>query len=225
MNKKCIYIIISMFIFSMLVNFIDYYVQPNYFVKIPIKIVFFLIGPILFFIINKKEFREFVKLFRFNNKKILKSLLLGVLMYLLLILGYILLNDVIDFSNVTNSLTNGMGITSDNFIYVFIYISIINSFLEEFFFRGYGFITLKNHSNRKFAYLFSSFIFSIYHIGMLFEMFDFWVLIILLFGLIIGGFIFNYLNERNNNIYSSWFVHMFANLGINTIGLILFGII
>jgi hypothetical protein len=31
------------------------------------------------------------------------------------------------------------------------------------------------------------------HIGMLFEMFDFWVLIILLLGLIIGGFIFNYL--------------------------------
>ena len=35
----------------------------------------------------------------------------------------------------------------------------------------------------------------------------------------------DYLNELNNNIYSSWFVHMFANFAINTVGFILFGVI
>ena len=47
---------------------------------------------------------------------------------------------------------------------------------------------------------------------------------LLLFGLIIGGCIFNYLNEKNDNIYVSWIVHMFINFGINTVGGILFGI-
>ena len=44
-------------------------------------------------------------------------------------------------------------------------------------------------------------------------------------GLIVGGCIFNYLNEKNDNIYPSWFVHMFANFAINTVGFILFGIL
>ena len=34
-----------------------------------------------------------------------------------------------------------------------------------------------------------------------------------------------YLNEVNDNIYSSWFVHMFCNFAINTIGFILFGVL
>ena len=35
----------------------------------------------------------------------------------------------------------------------------------------------------------------------------------------------DYLNERCENIYMSWLVHMFANFAINTVGCILFGII
>ena len=43
-----------------------------------------------------------------------------------------------------------MGITAGNFLWVAIYISVMNSFLEEFFFRGFGFITLKKYVNIKF---------------------------------------------------------------------------
>jgi membrane protease YdiL (CAAX protease family) len=86
-------------------------------------------------------------------------------------------------------------------------------------------MTLKKHTSRKIAYIFSSAVFAVYHIGMLFEMFNIGVLLLLMFGLIVGGCIFNFLNERNDNIYPSWFVHMFANFAINTVGFILFGII
>ncbi|MDE7361521.1 MAG: CPBP family intramembrane metalloprotease [Oscillospiraceae bacterium] len=222
MNKKSVYIIASVFVFSVLVDLIDAVVQPNYFVKIPIKIFFFLALPVIFFIVNKKEFKEFKKLFVFKKSGILKSLLLGAAVYAVIMSAFFLLRDIIDFSRVTSSLTNGMGITADNFIYVSLYISLMNSFLEEFFFRGYGFITLKKYTNRKFAYIFSSGIFAVYHIGMLIGMFGIGALLLLLFGLIAGGCIFNYLNETNENIYSSWFVHMFANFAINTVGLILF---
>ena len=118
-----------------------------------------------------------------------------------------------------------MGIDKNNFIFVTLYISFINSFLEEFFYRGYAFITLKKHINKKTAYIFSSSIFTIYHIGMLTDFFKFPEIILMIIGLFIGGCIFNYLNEKTNNIYPSWIVHMFTNFGINTIGFILFGII
>ena len=225
MNKKSIYIMISIVVFSIFVCLIDAIIQPNYFVKIPIKILFFLALPILFFIVNKKDFGEFKKLFVFKKKGILKALLLAIGVYLVIMIGYMLLKGLIDFSNVTASLTDGMGITAENFLYVSLYISLMNSFLEEFFFRGYGFITLKKYSSRKFAYIFSSVIFAIYHVGMLVDMFNIWTSLLLLVGLIIGGSIFNYLNEANDNIYPSWFVHMFANFAINTIGFILFGIL
>ena len=51
------------------------------------------------------------------------------------------------------------------------------------------------------------------------------VLALLMFGLIVGGLIFNALNDKLGNIYPSWFVHMAANFAINSIGLILFDII
>lgn len=60
---------------------------------------------------------------------------------------------------------------------------------------------------------------------MLIGMFEIGALFLLLVWLIVGGCIFNYLNERNDSIYSSWFVHMFANFAINTVGFILFGVL
>ena len=101
---------------------------------------------------------------------------LGIGVYIIIVGSYFLTRNIIDFSNVTSSLSKNMGITSTNFIYVSLYISLMNSFLEEFFFRGFGFITLKKYTSRKTAYLFSSVLFAIYHIGMLVGMFNILVL-------------------------------------------------
>lgn len=224
MSKK-ISIMSLIFSFSIAITLIDAFVHPNYFVKIPIKILFFLALPMLFFVKNKEAFQDFKKLFVFKKNGILKAFLLGMGVYAVIVGGYFLTRNVIDFSNVTSSLTEGMGITAKNFIFVSLYISLMNSFLEEFFFRGFGFITLKKYTTRTVAYVFSSTLFAIYHVGMLVGMFEFWALLLLLLGLIIGGCIFNYLNELNDNVYPSWFVHMFANFAINIVGFILFGVL
>lgn len=222
-NNKKISIMSSILLFAIAITLIDAFIHPNYFVKIPIKILFFLAFPILFFVKNKDMFEDFKKLFVFKKTGILKAILLGIGVYVVILGGYFLMRNIIDFSQVTSTLTEGMGITAKNFIYVSLYISLMNSFLEEFFFRGFGFITLKKYTTRKFAYIFSTTLFAIYHVGMLVDMFNFWTLLLLLLGVGIGGCIFNYLNELNDNIYPSWFVHMFANFAINTVGFILFG--
>lgn len=227
MSKQNIYIVTSIFLLSILASLIDI-ICPNYFVKILIKILLFLVFPSIFFILNKNDLNKFKQIFIFDKNKIIKPLLLGITVYIVILLSYFFTKNIIDFSNVTSNLTNGMGITANNFIYVSLYIAFMNSFLEEFFFRGYGFIILKKYTTRKFAYIFSPLIFAIYHIGMLndiFRQFSISILLLIFLGLIIGGYIFNYLNEADENIYSSWFVHMFANFAINTIGLILFGIL
>ena len=224
MSKK-LSIMSTIFLFSITITFIDTFVHPDYFVKIPIKILFFLALPMLFFIKNRDVFGEFKKMFVLRKDGILKAFLLGIGIYAVIVGGYLLTRSTIDFSNVSASLTEGMGITAQNFIYVSLYISLMNSLLEEFFFRGFGFMTLKKYTSRTIAYIFSSVLFAVYHIGMLVDMFDLWVLLLLLAGLIAGGCIFNFLNETNDSIYPSWFTHMFANFAINTVGFILFGLL
>ena len=143
-------------------------------------------------------------------------------MYIIILGGYFLLKDIFDFSSVTTSLTNNIGVTGKNFIFISLYISFVNSLLEEFFFRGFAFITLKRITSRKFAYLFSAAVFAVYHIAMMIGWFSLYVFLIVMAGLFAGGLIFNYLNEKSSTIYPSWLVHMFANFATNTIGFILF---
>ena len=138
---------------------------------------------------------------------------------------YFLLKDVFDFSAVTTTLTANIGVNGKNFIFVSLYISFINSLLEEFFFRGFAFLTLKKRASRFYAYCFSALIFALYHVAMMIGWFSWEVFAIILLGLFVGGLLFNVLNEKSNTIYPSWFVHMFANFAINTVGFILFGII
>ena len=71
-----------------------------------------------------------------------------------------------------SSLSENIGVKSSNFIFVAIYISFANSLLEEFFFRGFAFLKLKEVSSRKFAYIFSALAFSIYHLAMMIGWFD-----------------------------------------------------
>ncbi len=224
-RKSGLYIIISVVLLSLIVTFVDAFIKPNYVIKVAIKILFFLIIPLTYFIANKGEFANFKKLFRLKARTMVKAVVFGLLIYGAIVGGYFVTRSFIDFSNVTNTLSENHGITGENFVYVSLYLSLANSFLEEFFFRGFGFITLKSHYGRLFSYLFSPILFAVYHAGMLIGMFDWWVLLIIFAGLIVGGLIFNYLNESSDNIYTSWACHMFSNFAINTVGFILFGII
>lgn len=222
MERKSLFIVASVSLGVLLADVMDGVVRPGYVVKSLCKALFFFGLPMLFFLVNKGERRAFRELFVFRKGGVLQALALGAGVYGVILGGYFLTRNVIDFSAAASDLTAGMGINGRNFLYVSLYISFVNSFLEEFFFRGYGFITLKGHAGRGFAYLFSSVSFALYHVGMLVGMFPVWVWLLLTLGLAAGGGIFDYLNERSGTIYPSWFVHMFANFAINTVGFMLF---
>ena len=80
-------------------------------------------------------------------------------------------------------------------------------------------------TRKSFAYIFSASLFAIYHIAMMATWFDPLLFAIMLVGLFMSGIFFNWLNEKNENIYASWLVHMCANFAINTVGFVLFGIL
>ena len=222
-TKKITLIVILIIAFCVLMAIIDGILKADYFTKSIVKLVMFLILPLIYSFFDKDL--DIKKIFIPNKRGIKLAVVLCLLVYVIILSGYLLLKDVFDFSAITTSLTNNIGVTGQNFVFVSLYISFVNSFLEEFFFRGFAFLTLKRITGRKFAYLFSSAVFALYHIAMMIGWFNLDVFIIVMAALFAGGIIFNYLNEKSATIYPSWLVHMFANFAINTIGFILFGII
>lgn len=221
--KRTLIISLMVVIFCIIMAVIDGVWQADYAVKSAIKFVMFLGFPAIYTLFNKDL--NFKPLFKVNKQGMKLALGLGVAVYVVILGGYLLLKDVFDFSAITKSLTEGIGVNGKNFIFVSIYISFVNSLMEEFFFRGFAFLTLKKVATRRFAYLFSSGIFALYHIAMMIGWFSPIVFVIVMLGLFVGGLLFDFLNEKTGTVYPSWLVHMFANFAINTVGFMLFGII
>ena len=164
--------------------------------------------------------------FKIKSKKdFIYSLLLGIGIYFVILSAYFVLKSLINLDNIIEVLDKNLKINKRNFLFIAIYISFINSLLEEFFFRCFIFLNLKKLKGRKFAYIVSSLAFAIYHVAIMGSWFSPIIFMIAMIGLFFGGIIFNFLNEKSENIYNSWIAHMMANFSINTIGFIMFRII
>ena len=213
MKKK---LFVMMILSALIITVVDGILQPSYRIKSLVKILFFLILPLT---VIKKEFRP---LFHGNKKQILKSLGLGICLYLVILAGYVLMRDFIDLETIRQSLQSSMGVNESNFLWVFTYIALCNSLLEEFFFRGMGYLILRESAGERTAFVFSALLFSFYHVGMTSGWFNPLIMILSLAGLFTGGCLFNLLDRRTGNILNSWIVHMFCNFAINTVGILLF---
>ena len=219
--KKQMYIIVTITTFAcVIMGIIDAVVQPGYLVKSLVKIEVFLLLPIGYGLFDKSF--DLKSLFIPNKRGLLFAIGIGAGVYGVIITAFFLFRNTFDFSALATSLTSTTGVNADNFIFVALYISFVNSLLEEFFFRGFSFLRLKRVSGRLFAYLFSAATFALYHIAMMIGWFDISVIALALVGIFAGGVIFSFFNEKYDNIYLSWLIHMCANFATNTIGFILF---
>ena len=198
---------------------VDVVLRPGYAVKSAIKIAVFMLIPLIASRIDRGVL--YLPLLRPKKKGALPAIGLGIGIYGVILGGYFLVSPFFDFSQIAGALTANVGVTKENFLYVSLYISFANSFLEEFFFRGFVFTNLKQHAGRKLAYIFSALAFSLYHVAMMIGWFSPALFLLVMAGLVIGGMIFNWLNEKLDTIYCSWLTHMFANFAINTIGFML----
>ena len=224
-SAKVVFLLISVTLCSLAMCYVDAVIQPQYFVKSAIKILLFSSAPILYFSIWRDRLSAARALFRPKLRSFLMALGMGVAVYAVILVGYLCLRHVVDFSGIMGKLNADAGVNAENFVYVSLYISLVNSFLEELLFRGFAFITFKRHASRRSAYVFSSAAFAVYHAGMTFGYFNLGIFLLTLGALFAVGLIFDFLNERSENIYTSWLVHMFANFAINTVGFILLGIL
>ena len=215
-NKEKAYgIVILTIICCLIMAFVETIIEPAYIVKSAIKVVVFLLFPFIYAKVGNLNL--FDNSFALDKKSIIKLLLLGVFIYAAITGAYAVTRNIFDYSSLIASLSADQKVDSNSFIWVALYISFCNSFLEEFLFRFIAFIKLSEYAARKTAYLFSSVLFAVYHIAMIGTSFPLPLLLVVLIGLTIGGYIFDYVDVKSRNIYHSWMIHMFADFAIMTI--------
>jgi len=222
--KKRQWIVIGLVVLCCAVmTWVDGVLRPPYAVKSAVKVCLFLLCPLLYTRIDQSW--DWKALFRPAGGSLRQAALLGGTVFAVILGAYFLLRGVFDFTAITGLLEANVGVTGENFLWVALYISFVNSLLEEFFFRGFAFLALRREGRRGFAYGFSALAFALYHTAMMLGWFSPVLFVLALVGLTAGGMIFNWLNERSGTIYVSWAVHMCANFAINTVGFILFGVL
>lgn len=190
-------------------------IEPVYAIKSAIKVIVFLILPLG--IAKAANIKLFNRSFELDRKTILKLSALGALIYAVIIGGYALTKNLFDYASLVHSLSADQKVDGSSFIWVASYISLCNSFLEEFLFRLVSFVQLSKYAAKKTAYAFSSVLFAVYHIAMIGASFPLPLLVLALAGLTAGGYIFDFADDKKGNIYNSWVIHMFADLAIMTI--------
>lgn len=201
---------------------VDAVLRPGYLVKSILKLSLFLGLPYLLYYRGRRG--ELKSLFTWSRRSFY-AVALGLGVYGLILGGYFLLAGIFDFSMVTGALKSDLGVDARNFVFVALYISFVNSLLEEFFFRGFGFLTLGKYVPERAAGWISAGSFALYHVAMLLGWFRWDLLTLLIAGLLAAGLVFNWCNRRTGTLWFSWFLHMFANFSINTVGFLLLGIL
>ena len=147
-TKKAAFMVTLIISFCIFMAVIDGILKVDYFIKSAIKLILFLVLPALYSLCDKDI--KIKSVFIPEKKGFGTAIVVGILVYAVILCGYLLLKDIFDFSSVTESLTNNIGVTGRNFIFVSLYISFVNSLLEVFFFRGFAFLTLKRIAGRRF---------------------------------------------------------------------------
>ncbi len=177
----------------------------------------FLIPIMLYQKMSHKETR----VFEFDKKNIKISIYIAIAVYLLIIVSYLLFQNYIDAEQIKNSLMGKEQINRNNFIYVAMYITIVNSFIEEAFFRGFVFLNIRKSGFCKLGAIYSALLFSLYHIGIMSSWFNIYMFLLTLSALFGAGILLNWFAYKGKSFLASWPIHIAANLGINTIGFLI----
>lgn len=180
--------------------------HPLYAIQMTQKVLSFVVMPIIIGYFFKTQFWKFWK---FTKQSFVYGLWLWLLWWIIIFISYYLLKDLIEWNSIQKSITE-RGVTKATFILVFSYIMFWNSLVEEYFFRGIIFNTLKDNYKIS-AYLLSSLAFSLYHITIFWTWFHGYILIIALVWLFLWWLFFAWLYKKTSWVWWARFFHIIAD--------------
>ena len=193
--------------------------KPGYWTKAAIKIVVFSAAVAAYSLLHKEDILSVINLRKIRPSG--KTIALMVLAYLGIVAGFFAIRGFLDLKQIRDNLIAKEHLSRENFIFIFSYIIIVNSFIEEAFFRGLVFHAFKKAGREKAGWIISALSFAVYHLGIVSSWLNPLMLAACIAALAIAGGFLQYVEEKSGSLCGSWMVHGCANLAINTIGTIL----
>jgi len=148
-------------------------------------------------------------------KEIKIALIVSLVLFVGTLGGYYVLDQLFGMFEASGVIKGAeqLGITRQNILVWGIYLSFVNSLIEEFFFRGVIFYTLEKKSY-KLAITLSSLLWSIYHVVIFITIFQIGTVIFTLVGLFIIGVLLAFSNRFGKSFINSWIIHIIADIAI-----------
>lgn len=215
-------------------NEIDKYRKKIYWIRSGIKVIIFVGAALL--ILRKEVKIKSEKEVDITKKEVIEEKANGIkellkwpkkipkLVYYILGLGIILIiivpqvaDKFVNVNQIADTI-HKKGMNKQNIIFVYSYIAIVNSFIEELMFRGIGYIELKKHIPEKYACSISAMLFAIYHIAIVNGAVNIWLTILSVIALYIAGVVLNKMDKKTDTIIPSYMVHSLSNWILNIIG-------
>lgn len=196
--------------------------QISFYIKTIGKITLLVILPALFLFKIHRGIPPFLRQLP-DRKSFGIALGIGLLMIIAIQVAYFFLKEAIDLALIKQQLSDNLNITDQDFLAVSTYITIGNSFIEEFFFRGFLFISFIPILGVFRSSFISAILFALYHISIFFAWFTIPIITVALLGLILGGLFFNWLDSSSKSLYPGWIAHICADISIMLIGFKMFG--
>jgi len=210
MNKNIIiYSIFSIFLLVVLEQIFGFAYIPKQILRISLFLLIPLFG---IYVLRKSNVKTEIKFEKPTVKELKVPLLVSIVIFVGTIGGYFMLQFMFDAES---SVRGGeeLGITSENIIIWGLYLSFVNSLIEEFFFRGYMFYALEKKSY-KLAIIVTSLSWSIYHVVIFDTIFQWYTVIFTIVGLFIIGVLLAYINKFGKSFINSWIVHIVADIAV-----------
>lgn len=214
-KQRLIGIIYGLFTLLIL-YYVDHQLQPGYWIKGGLKLTLFGLVPLWFLYRNALHLKQLLDFKRV--KASFFGLCLGIIFVILI--GYYILTQFTSFTNIPELLNQQTQVNLNNYLWVSLYIILINALLEEFFFR-YLLIRLFKMDKLWLTHFISALLFALYHVAIISQWFQVWLFVLIVIGLTGVGLFFSTLNIGKNGITHSYLIHSSANIGINLVGLIL----
>lgn len=198
----------------------------SYFTTTPLKIALFLalvLGYRRWIAVTGR--RRTGALLHLRGVSILRGLTIGLTSAAVIIGTYLVLRQGLDLDGIAKDLIEKSKVTPLNFLLIGLYITVGNSLLEEYFFRGFLYFSLHDLGFKRTALFFSATLFAAYHLAIFSTWFSLGYMALALVGLELIGFVYAWMNYKSRSIVNSWLAHAIADAAIMTIGLKMFGYI
>ena len=219
------YIFVSTFIACLSLYLVEQVLAVDYAVKTVAKILIFIAIPLFYAKFFGNSLTQQASRTVPRQRGYWSGLMLGGAAFLIILVTFYFTRNLLDLQGIVNELQDKSKITPANFLLVGLYITLVNSFLEEYFFRGFVFLSLYRHGKGRVAYIYSASLFAVYHLAIFKTWFSGPLMILALLSLVMVGFVFNWLTARSGSFINSWITHIVADSAIILIGLRLFGIL